>query len=134
MKKPTTPKPILLLLLSCVPALASEIHLAWDASPTPSVASYALYAHTNVLSNTNTVWSVRADVGTNRTATITGIASGQWYFAAAARDTNGVEGQLSIVLPYEIPLPPANLRTVVLQYSGSLSNFQDLLFFKLRVP
>jgi hypothetical protein len=131
-------KPTLTLLLTLA-ALTSfadpgEIKLAWNASPSANVTGYFLYAHTNALTDTNFSYTIRADAGTNLTATIQNIASGQWYFAATARDTNGVESLLSNVLPYEIPKPPANMRTVILQYSGSVTNFQDVGFFKLRFP
>jgi hypothetical protein len=66
--------------------------------------------------------------------TVSGLLAGNWWFAVAARDTNGIQSLLSNVLQIEVPKPPLNMRTVVLQYSGTLSNFYDVGFFKLRLP
>jgi hypothetical protein len=112
-----------------------EIKLAWSPSTDAEATSYThtLYAHTNAFA-TNFTYTAQANAGTNLTATVSDLAPGRWYFAVTARDTNGVESKLSNVLPYQTPSPPSDLRTVILQYSASVTNFQDMIFFKLRFP
>lgn len=131
-------KPIITFILALVATVAianpGEISLKWNASVTPGITNYVLYAHTNAMTETNFTFTIRADTGTNLTATVYDVAPGQWYFNATAMDTNGVESQLSNVVQYEIPAPPASLRTIILQYSASVTNFSDFHFFKLRFP
>lgn len=113
---------------------ASDVKLAWDASATPGVTNYVLYAHTNLLSVTNLpAASVRLPVGTNLTATVEGLREGVWSFAAAAMK-DGIESEPSNVVTVEVPRPPERMRTVVVQYSGTLTNFYDVGFFRLRLP
>ena len=45
-----------------------------------------------------------------------------------------IESVPSNTVTAEVPVPPPNMRTVVLQYSGTLTNWQDVGFFKLRLP
>lgn len=148
-----------LLTLSAA-AAAAELHLAWDPSPTPGVTNYVLYASTNDFSAPTNLTAaaastrvlapanpqarlsglaapdsgaVRLNVGTNLTATIADLAEGYWSFAATA-EMDGLESELSNIVHVQVPAPPANMRTVILQYSGTLSNFQDAVFFKLKLP
>lgn len=113
----------------------ADVPLAWDASLTPGVTNYVLYASTNVLTSTNLASApVRVNVGTNLTARVSDLLPGQWYFAVTV-EKGGVQSDPSNVLPVEVPASPGTLRTVALQYSATLTNgFQDLLFLKLRVP
>lgn len=129
------PKILVVLLLAggLLSAAAQEVKLAWDASAT-SGAIYVIYASTNSLSVTNLASAnVRLSVGTNLTATAQDIKAGRWWFAAAAV-ANGVESLPSNILIVDVPAPPAAMRTVVVQYSGTLSNFYDVGFFRLRLP
>jgi hypothetical protein len=114
-------------------ASGTEIKLAWDApvETNYSVTNYVLYAQTNLVSKTN--YSVRQSVGTNQTATVQDIAPGRWWFAATAV-AGGAESDLSNVVLAEVPVPPPNMRTVVVQYGGTLTNFYDVGFFRLRLP
>jgi hypothetical protein len=113
--------------------VAGGVNLAWNASPTPAV-TYVLYAHTNDLTATNLSSAiVRLNIGTNLTATVEALKAGQWCFVATAK-LNGVESDPSNSLIVEVPEPPSNMRTVVLQYSGTLTNFYDVGFFRLRLP
>jgi hypothetical protein len=112
------------VLLAGPRCLAADVRLAWDASPTPGVTNYLLYAHTNLLTATNLSASLlRFHVGTNLTATVEALQSGQWSFTVTAMK-DGLESDPSNVLLVEVPQPPARMRTVVVQYSGTL-NFQD---------
>lgn len=128
-------KPLIALAAAAAsPALASEVNLAWDPSETPGITNYVLYAHTNALVMTNlSTASVRVPVGTNLTATCVWLKPGRyWFTVTAMRD--GVESDPSNVVTVEAPEPPENMRTLVIQYSGTISNWTDVGFFKLRIP
>jgi len=119
-----------ILLLAAVSAEASFIRLAWDASVTPG-CEYVLYASTNELTQeTYRDATVRVPCGTNLTATIEGIVEGAWSFAATAVK-DGVESDLSNVVVTEIPSAPGTMRTVVLQYSATITNWMDVGFFRV---
>jgi hypothetical protein len=125
---------ILFGIFAAITSMASDAKLAWDASPTTGVSNYVLYASTNILSATNmTSATVRLNVGTNLTATVERIQAGQWFFAATAMK-DGLESEPSNILIVDVPTPPARMRTVVVQYSGTLTNFYDVGFFRLRLP
>jgi len=120
--------------LLAVAAQAQSIRLAWDASTSPGVTNYVLYAHTNTLAATNlSAAVVKQSVGTNLTATIEDIKPGHWWFVATAVGS-GVESGPSNSVNVEVPKPPAAMRTIVVQYSGTLTNFYDVGFFRLRLP
>ena len=115
-------------------ARGSDIKLAWDAPPASTnytVTNYVLYAQTNLVSRTN--YCVRQTVGTNLTATVQELVPGRWWFAATAV-AGGLESDLSAMVIAEVPLPPPNMRTVYVQYGGTLTNFYDVGFFRLRLP
>jgi hypothetical protein len=133
---------ILALLLSILTCGATDIKFAWNAStnaPEFTNVTYALYGYTNDLPD-NLVWTncaSRINVGTNLTCTISGIVPGLWFFGVRANalcGTNSVESEFSNILILDVPKPPTNMRTVILQYSGTLTNFYDVGFFKLRLP
>lgn len=110
------------------------VTLAWDPSPALGV-SYRLYAHTNSISETNLPAAlVRTDAGTNLTATVKGLSGGVWYFAATAYTTNGTESVPSENLAFEVPKPPQNMRTVILQWSATVdgTNWLDAGYFKVK--
>jgi hypothetical protein len=127
--------PIVVLICMADTSIASDLRLAWDASTDASrVIGYRLYAHTNQLSETNLAASVvKRDVGTNLTARLENLSVGRWWFAATAVGTNAESGPSNILL-VDIPAPPANMRMFVVQYSGTLTNFYDVGFFRLRLP
>lgn len=128
--------PLFTLIFLAATAFAADLHLAWDAPPAP-VAGFKLYISTNELSDatlgTNTL---SLDVGTNLTVTLTNLPVGKYWLAASDYDSNGVESTLSNVLQVEVPEPPNNLRTLVLQASFDLTstNWQDLGFLRLKSP
>ena len=122
------------ILFAALAVHAAELKLAWDESPTTGVTNYVLYASTNALNASNLqTAAVRLNVGTNLTATVEDIQPGQWSFAATAQKM-GVESAPSNILLVDVPTPPARMRTVVVQYSGTLTNFYDVGFFRLRLP
>lgn len=120
-----------ILFLAALNAEASFLHLAWDASATPG-CEYVLYASTNELSQeTYRDALVRVPCGTNLTATIEGIVEGAWSFAATAVK-DGVESDLSNVVVTEIPPAPGTMRTVILQYTDTVTNgWMDVGFFRV---
>lgn len=125
---------LLLLFAGLLSASAADIQLAWDESPTTGVTNYVLYASTNALNASNLqTAAVRLNVGTNLTATVEDIQPGQWSFAATAQKM-GVESAPSNILLVDVPTPPARMRTVIVQYSGTLTNFYDVGFFRLKLP
>lgn len=123
------------LLLGCLLAAATcsaqQVKLSWDASASAAtnVIHYIVHAGTNAGD-----YFIHLPVGTNLNASVSDIAPLTWYFAATAVKTNGTQSPYSNELIEEVPQPPANMRTVVLQYSGTLTNFYDVGFFKLRLP
>lgn len=156
-------KKLLIIGLLAANAIGADLNLAWDASvpivytndvivvnfstngipfsttnyeiATIFATNYWLYAHNAYLTEANKSNSlVKINAGTNLTATVENLSSGRWFFAATAVGNNGLESLLSNVLAVEAPNPPANMRTIVLQYSGTLSNFYDVGFFRLRLP
>jgi hypothetical protein len=123
----TSPRWPWLLLLLCliVSAAGSDIKLAWNESATPGVTNYVLYANRG----TN---SIRLNVGTNLTAQVESLQPGLWAFHVTAQK-GYVESSPSEPMLVEVPEPPVNMRTIAIQYSGTLSNFYDVGFFRLRL-
>jgi fibronectin type 3 domain-containing protein len=119
--------------LSC---LASDVKLAWDASPDAATMtlSYRLYAHTNTITSANKTNAIKLNVGTNLTATVEALQPGRWWFAATCADTNGIESDFSNQVTVEAARAPVNMRTVVIQWSTNLTNFYDVGHFRLRIP
>jgi hypothetical protein len=117
------------LLLAAFPAPAGNVRLAWDPSPDTNVVSYAIYAGTN-----SGNYFIRLAVGTNLTCTVSNLSAYRWYFVATAATVEGIESLPSNEVQCEVPKAPANMRTVVLQYGNTLTNFYDVGFFKLRLP
>lgn len=124
-----------LLFLLCGPVFAGEVQLAWDASPSPGITNYILYAHTNALTKTNLSTAVvKVSAGTNTTASLDNLATGTWWLTVTA-SKGGVQSDPSNILIIDVPQPPAQMRSVVIQYSATLTNgFNDLGFFRLRIP
>jgi hypothetical protein len=120
---------VLLLLLASLPARA-DLTLAWDSITNIPNITYKLYASTNSFTN-STEAIVTANVGTNTTVTLYGLTN-IWYFRAAAFNTN-VASDLSSTLIVQIPPIPLNFRTVVIMGGPTVTNFQDLGFFKIRI-
>ncbi len=122
-------KLLLLLPLLALPAKA-DITLAWDPLTNFPSATYTLYAATNSFTNAAGAL-VTANVGTNTQVTLSGLTN-FWHFRAAAA-VNGLSSDLSAPLILQIPPPPANFRTVIIQGGPTITNFQDLGFFRIRI-
>lgn len=122
------------LTIGAIAAIGADVRLAWDKSDTASVTNYVFYAHTNSLTATNLASAaVRLNAGTNLTARVERLAAGRWWFVVTAVG-EGMESDPSNTVTVEVPEPPKNMRTVILQFSGTLSNFYDVGFFRLRLP
>lgn len=121
----------LLFLCLVASAEASFLRLAWDESATPS-CEYVLYAGTNEMTQaTYRDALVRVPCGTNLTAAIEGIAVGQWSFCCTAIK-DGVESDISGVVVTEIPPAPGTMRTIVLQYTDTLTGeWMEREFFRV---
>lgn len=128
-----------LLLLTTSLALGQtpgQVKLAWDPSPSPGIAGYTLYAHTNSLaSGTNLASALVKVQTTNLTVTVqfTNLPA-RLYFVATATSTNGLESVPSNELVVEVPPAPPNLRTVALQFNATVTgtNWVDAGFFRVR--
>jgi len=118
-------KSIALLSLLAITAVASaaDVRLGWEThSPATNFVIYATCG-------TNTI---RVDTGTNQVATLLGIQPGHWSFQASAM-LDGVESDKSAPLPVQVLPAPANLRTLEVQFSATLTNWQTAGFFRLKL-
>lgn len=70
---------IIILILFATSALAAQVNLAWEPSPTDEVDGYVLYYGQNAQK-----FDFRRDVGNVLTATVDGLGKGTWYFAVTA--------------------------------------------------
>lgn len=127
-------KKLLITLLTAASLKAADVRLGWNPSPTPGVTNYTLYASTNALSATNLQSAtVKVNVGTNITVTLTDIAPGLWWLTVTA-GKDGIISDPSNILLVDVPSAPINLRTVLVQASINLTNWVDVGFFKLKLP
>lgn len=118
----------LLVALAMSAAPQPQFALAWDASPSPEVTSYTLHGQNVVAGVTNTV-SVASI--TNLTVGVYDISSGNWTFWVTAR-AGLIESIPSNLLPVLVPNSPSGLKTVVLQYSATISGpWSSNIFLKL---
>jgi hypothetical protein len=120
-------------LLFSLTSQGQQFTLAWSPSPTPAV-NYRLYAHTNSSYLTNlSLATVKLDAGTNLTATVRDLSGGAWRFVATAY-VSSLESVPSNELIVNVPSPPANLGTVVLQFNASVTgtNWLDAGFFRIK--
>jgi len=97
---------VLLLLALPSPAQTnapSSVTLAWNPSPgTNVITNYSVYYGVASRTYTNSV-SAR----TNLTATVTNLVRGSiYFFAATAKDTNGLESDYSSEVLWFSPAPP----------------------------
>lgn len=127
-------KTLLLLFLFPILSHAGEIKLAWDASPSTNVTGYILYAGTNNPALTNV--AERINTGTNQTISVSFAKSGSWFFWVTAHDDLRVESLPSNILQVQVPEPPANLRTIVIEATVDLSstNWTEKAFLRLKLP
>jgi len=92
-------KYIIALLALCQSLSAANVTLAWDASPDPGIGEYFVHYGTS-----SGVYVTTNSAGTNLTKVITGLVPGlTYYFAATARNTNGLESGYSNEIFYRVP-------------------------------
>jgi hypothetical protein len=124
-------------------ASGQQISLAWSPSPGTNVAGYYIYASTNVITDPLTN-AIRSDVGNLTKGTVDLSGPGTWHFAASAyaystnvlngtNYTSKVESALSNQVIVEVPPPPPNMRTLVLQFGTTVTNWTDAGFFRIRI-
>ena len=93
---------------------AASVQLSWNPSQTTTNGplTYKAYWGGSTTNYTNSVF-----VGTNLTAVITNLSLGStYYFSATATDTNGIESDYAVEVPYTLPpkpLPPSGLTVTV---------------------
>lgn len=90
-----------LYLISCVIVYASQVTLAWDASPSgDEVASYNIHYGFN-----SGTYTMTTNAGNNLQLTIDNLLYGQtYYFAATAVGTNQLESDFSNEISYTVPM------------------------------
>jgi hypothetical protein len=97
-------------LFFCSPTQADQsISLAWNPSTSPGVVGYMVYYGTGATNFDNSM-----DVGTNTSATMTGLQPGTTNdFEVVAYSTNGVESPPSNLIEYRVPptTPPTTPTT-----------------------
>ncbi len=124
----------MMLLLAVLPVQATDISLAWDKSDTVGVTNYILFGHTNVLTANNLASAtIKANAGTNLTATVVDAVPGLWWFAAVAQK-NGLTSGPSNVVQAESIAPPKNARTVFIEYGITITNTSPVGYFRLVIP
>jgi len=89
-------------LLCAAMVHAQQVTLAWDASPSPEVTAYRIYFGTNAGN-----YSFVTNASLVLTQTVLLPHSGRWFFAATAKDANGLESDFSNMVQWEAkPLAP----------------------------
>jgi len=75
---------------SVVKAMATDVSFAWNPNPDPGLSGYKLYYGTASHS-----YGTSINVGNVTTYTVTGLGSGNYYFALTAFDGSGKESSFS---------------------------------------
>jgi hypothetical protein len=75
---------------------AQSVTLAWDASPSASIAGYRVYYGTN-----SRAYGFVTNAGLVLTQRVTLPHPGRWFFAATAYDANGLESDYSNEVQWE---------------------------------
>ena len=117
---------------------AGGITLAFDPSLGTNSGGYYLYGQTNGFdANPTNLHSspLVMDLGTNTEVSFIVTNSAKWWFAVTAHDPNGLESDVSNILPVYFSPPPTNLMVLVPQYIATLvgTNWQDIGFFRVRL-
>ena len=124
----------LFVLLATVRVYGGSVSLAWDASPSPGITNYVLYAGTNNPA-TNATHLIKVNAGTNLTVRVEGLTPPTTWFFWATAQAGGLESDRSNVVQAQVPFPPANSRVLVVQAGVNLTNgFTDVGWFRLYFP
>ena len=132
--------PFLLVLLIALLARAGHLTVAFNPSPGltdggTNGVGYWLYGQTNNFDPLCLADSpLKLNLGTNTQASFYTTNSAAWWFAVTAY-SNGLESDVSNILPVNFPPMPATLAVLVPQYIQTLSatNWQDLGFFRVKL-
>ena len=101
--------------LASVGLAQSSVSLAWNAVPSPNIASYNLYYGGASQSYTNV-----ASAGSATNVTVNGLTRGATYhFAVTSVDSTGMESVYSPEISYSVPLAP----TIVLTAPANGGNY-----------
>ena len=106
------------LLCTATGGAASQVSLSWDASPDEGVTGYFLYYGFATRNYVGTI-----DVGTQTTATVSNLSSGQtYYFAVTAYNASVLQsdfsGEVSYTVPADPPPPPPPLGGTTVTFTG----------------
>lgn len=121
-------KNLIALLLTAISGYAADVNLQISPSPTQGVTNYTVYAKTAGA-------TIAIQTGTNLTTTLISPQPGSYVlYATAWKD--GIESGPSPTLNVEVALPPAGLKTVIIQGAPFINatNWQDVGFFKIKIP
>ena len=81
---------LIFLFCSFSHAMAADIALAWDASPSSNVTRYKVYS-----GNGSRTYGTSITIGNQTTYAISGLTTGTYYFAVTALDSDGNESDYS---------------------------------------
>lgn len=126
------------LALLTISVSGGDIPLAWDSPTNEPTAAFILYASTNALSAANfRTAPVRLPLPPINTVTLSSFKPGTYWITVTAVSTNTLESDPSNILVAQVPTPPVNLRTVLLQYSNTITNagtnWVDAGFFRVKI-
>ena len=110
--------------------------IAWDSADGSTNVTYALYAHTNAMTQANFRQApYRLAVGTNTSVTVENLISGYtWYFGVTYFSTNGMESDLSAPIQLTALPVPGAIKIVNIPYVTQPTNgVYELNFFRVRV-
>jgi hypothetical protein len=111
---------ILFLLGGGSKALGAEVELEWDASISPNISHYVLNFGESELSN-------KVTVGAATYYKLSGLKDNTLYlFAVQAVNDLGLSSELSNILVYTTPPPPATKVILTLQKSVDLTSWEDV--------
>jgi hypothetical protein len=103
--------PVLFLYLSSA-AMAADVSLAWDPSPSSNISGYKLY-----MGNASGNYGAPITIGNQTTYRVADLVAGTWYFAVTAFDVEGNESDFSnevshTVVPAVVDTTPPTIRGV----------------------
>lgn len=127
---------VAVVLLACTLLaghVPGQVTLVWQASPSQGVVNYRLrFADATMTTNAPPLWFV--DVGEQLTATLILTNTGRYFVDCRAMDSNGVQSVSSNELVFDVPEPPGQLRTLIVQHSLTVeSGFTNAGFFRLEI-
>jgi hypothetical protein len=82
--------PVLLIICSCVQAMAGDVQLAWDANENINVSGYKVY-----VGSSSRTYNAPTPIPNQTSYIVTGLPAGTWYFSVTATDASGNESGFS---------------------------------------